>query len=134
MWLKILSFELNYRKKRPANIIYFLILFILAFVAISWDKIIVGGAAGQVRINAPASINMMMMILSVVFFMIISAIMGVPVLREFEHRTEPLIFINPIKKLDYLLGRFLGSFIVLVLVFSVPLLWGFFLLPWQPPS
>ncbi|GAA0890643.1 M1 family aminopeptidase [Fulvivirga kasyanovii] len=57
-------------------------------------------------------------IVSALFMMVVSMIMGVAVLRDFDHQMESLIFVNPITKKDYLLGRFLGSFVVLVLIFS----------------
>lgn len=50
--------------------------------------------------------------------MITSAIMGVAIVRDFEHNTEAILFSTPMKKLHYLLGRFGGSFIVLILVYS----------------
>ncbi len=133
MWLKILIFELQYRSKRPATYIYFGILFLMSFLAISTDVVRIGGATGLVKENAPATIAIMMVILTAFFMMITSAIMGVAILRDFEHKMESLIFTNPIKKLDYMLGRFLGSFIVLVLVFS-GILFGFILgefMPWK---
>ena len=132
MLVKILVFELKYRIKRPATYIYFAILFLMAFLIISTDAVTIGGAGGQVKINSATTLNMMMLVLSVIFFMITSAIMGVPVLRDFDHKVEALIFVNPIKKFDYLFGRFIGSFIILVLVFT-GLLFGFMLgsvMPW----
>ncbi len=133
MWLQILKFELQYRRKRPATYIYFGILFLLAFMAITTDTVTIGGGAGLVKENAPLTIANMMVILSAFMMMITSAIMGVGVLRDFEHNTESLMFSNPISKYDYLLGRFLGSFIVTLFAFSGVLL-GFVLgefMPWR---
>lgn len=118
MWLNIFKFEIKYRFKRPATYIYFGVLFLLSFLAITTDAVIIGGAAGQVKINSPFTLNQMMLIVSVFFFLITSAIMGVPVLRDFEHQTESMMFVNPIKKWDYLIGRFLGSFVTVIFVFS----------------
>jgi len=96
------------------------------------DAVIIGGAAGQVKINSPFTINQMMLIVSVFFFLITSAIMGVPVLRDFEHQTESMMFVNPIKKRDYLLGRFLGSFVTVIFVYT-GMFFGFLIgefMPW----
>ncbi len=119
MFREIFGFELYYRFRRPATWIYFALLFLLAFGAISWDKITVGGGTGQVKDNAPTVIAFMMTILTAIpGFFISSAIMGVPVLRDYENKTEGMIFTTPIRKWQYLLGRFMGSLLVLILVFS----------------
>ncbi|GAB4236653.1 MAG: M1 family aminopeptidase [Ekhidna sp.] len=133
MWFKILKFELEYRKKRPATYIYFAILFLMAFLAMSTDAIQIGGGAGLVKENAPTTIASMMTILTAFMMMITSAIMGVAVLRDFEHNTESMLFTSPITKFDYLAGRFLGSFIIVLFVFSGMVL-GFMLgefMPWK---
>ncbi len=118
MWFKILKFELQYRKKRPATYVYFAILFLMATLTMSTDIIQVGGGSGLVKENSPTTIANMMAILSGIMMMITSAIMGVAVLRDFEHNTESMLFTTPITKLDYLLGRFLGSFLVVLFVFG----------------
>jgi len=133
MWYEIFKFELQYRKKRPATYIYFVILFLLSFGAMSSDVVQIGGGAGLVKENSPVTIATMMAIMTFAMGMITSAIMGVAVLRDFEHKTESLMFSNPITKQDYLLGRFLGSFIVVLLIFTgIPV--GFMLgefMPWR---
>ncbi len=118
MLLEIIRFELKYRLKRPATYLYFAILFLLTFFAMWSDDLQIGGAAGQVKINAPASLATTILIITAFFSMIVSAIMGVGVLRDFEHKTHSMFYTTPITKKDYLFGRFIGSFIVLVFVFS----------------
>lgn len=122
MFFEIFKFELKYRAKRPATYIYFVILFLLCFMAVTTDIVQIGGGSGQVMENSPVVIARMMLVMAAFFMMITSAIMGVSVLRDFEHKTESLMFVNPIKKRDYLLGRFAGSFVVLIFVFSGVLL------------
>ncbi len=133
MLFEIFRFEWWYRSRRPATYIYFAIMFLMGFAAFAWDDLQVGGGTGQVKDNAPTVIAQMMVILTAIpGFFISSAIMGVPVLRDFEHNTASMIFTTPLKKSDYLIGRFLGSFVVLILVFS-GLLFGMMLgslAPW----
>lgn len=116
MFKDIFLFELNYRKARAANYIYFLIMFLLCFLAVTTDVVQIGGAVGQVKENAPVVIAQMIVIMGVFMSLIASAIMGVAVLRDFEHNTEAILFSTPIKKVSYLMGRYWGSFVVLLLV------------------
>jgi ABC-2 type transport system permease protein len=116
MFKDIFAFELSYRKARAANYVYFAIMFLLCFAAVTTDVVQIGGAVGQVKENAPIVIAQMILIMSVFFTLISSAIMGVAVLRDFEHNTEAIMFSTPIKKFNYLMGRFWGSFVVLLLV------------------
>lgn len=137
MFKEVFRFELFYRKGRAANYIYFGIIFLLCFLAIASPIIQIGGAVGQVKPNAPYVISMMTLVMSFALTMITSAIMGVAVLRDFDHNTEAILFSTPLKKFDYLMGRFAGSFVVLVLVYCgiwLGLMGGFAvgkLVPWE---
>jgi ABC-type transport system involved in multi-copper enzyme maturation permease subunit len=131
--IEIILFELRYRIKRPATYIYFAILFLMCFLAVTTDSVRIGGGVGQVKENAPITIASMMLIISVFSCLITSAVMGVAILRDFEHQTESMLFTTPIKKRDYLMGRFLGSFIVLIFILS-GMMFGFMLgdlMPWR---
>ena len=116
MFKDIFLFELNYRKARAANYIYFGIMFLLCILAVTTDVVQIGGGVGQVKENAPIVIGQMVVIMAVFMSLIASAIMGVAVLRDFEHNTEAILFSTPIKKFSYLMGRFWGSYVVLLLV------------------
>ncbi|MCI4668344.1 MAG: aminopeptidase [Bacteroidia bacterium] len=122
MLLRITQFELRYRSKRPATYLYFFVMFIVCFFAVVWEQLSIGGATGQVKEDAAAVIMNQSVTMSLIGLFISSAIMGVSILRDFEHKTSAMMFTAPIKKRDYLFGRFLGSFIVLALVLtSIPL-------------
>lgn len=63
-----------------------------------------------------------MLTLTSIGILVSSAIMANPVYRDFEHRTEHFLFAYPITKGQYLLGRFIGSWMIAVAVFgSIPL-------------
>lgn len=115
MLYEIFRFEIQYRSRRPDTYIYFFILFFFSVVAVDF---LFEGQLHPLHRNAPLVIARTMGIVSALFMMVISMIMGVAVLRDFDHQMESLMFVNPITKRDYLLGRFLGSFVVLVLIFS----------------
>ncbi|MEQ9265095.1 MAG: M1 family aminopeptidase [Balneolaceae bacterium] len=130
MLLEIIKFEIQYRAKRAETYIYFTVLFLYSIIAVDF---LFGHELGSVKANAPFVIAQSMTIISAFFMIVTSMIMGTAVLRDFDHNMESLIFINPIKKRDYLAGRFIGSFIVLLLIFSAMLL-GLMLscfVPWR---
>lgn len=117
MFLEVIKFEIRYRLNRPATYIYFAIFLLLSFLAVSWDGINVGGDIGKIKQNSSivlCGIAGTLSILPGLFFA--SAVMGVPILRDFEHKMESLIFTTNIDKFSYLGGRFLGSFIILLMI------------------
>ncbi|MFT6205184.1 MAG: ABC-type transport system involved in multi-copper enzyme maturation permease subunit [Spirosomataceae bacterium] len=139
MLKEIIRFEFDYRKKRPATYIYFVILFLLCFLAVTSQYVSIGGVAGgQIKENGPFNIAFMTIIMTFFFTFICSAIMGVAVLRDFDHKTESMMFTTTMSKFDYLMGRFIGSFLVMILIYSsifLAFMLGFGLgkyLPWDP--
>jgi ABC-2 type transport system permease protein len=123
MFKEIFLFELRYRLKRPATYAYFIILFLMMFLATYSENVNIGGASGLVNKNAPFTINMSVCIMMIFGTMICSAIMGVPVFRDFEHNFHEIMFTTPVRKWQYLAGRFFGSYVIALFVFS-GLLWG----------
>ena len=129
MLFEIFKFEIKYRAKRWETYLYFAVLFLFSIIAVDF---IAEGQLDPLKRNAPYVIARTMGVVSALFMIITSMVMGVAVLRDFDHQMESLMFINPIKKRDYLLGRFFGSFIVLIFIFS-GLLFGMMLgdfMPW----
>ncbi|MFT5438123.1 MAG: ABC-2 type transport system permease protein, partial [Ulvibacter sp.] len=134
MWYEIFKFELKYRVKRTDTYIFF--VFLLLFSVVGVDFIFQGMDFGIVKKNSPLVIAKTMGAISGIFMILASMIMGVAILRDFEYNIESLMFVNPIKKRDYLLGRFLGSFTVLLFVFS-GVFFGSILgefMPWHQPD
>ncbi|MFK8060550.1 MAG: ABC transporter permease, partial [Polaribacter sp.] len=131
MWFNIFKFEIVYRLKRADTYIFF--IFLLLFSIVGVDFVFQGVEIGDVKKNSPLIISKTMGAITGIFMILASMIMGVAVLRDFEYNIESLLFTKPIKKRDYLLGRFLGSFAVLLFVFS-GLLFGMILsefMPWH---
>ena len=113
MFKEIFLFEIKYRFKRPATWAYFGILLLFGlFIAIGGN----GPASEKVFVNSPVSIATMLSTISIFGIMLSSAIMGVPVYRDIEHKTENYYFSYPISEKGYLLGRFFGSMSVLLMV------------------
>ena len=131
MWYEIFKFELRYRIKRPETYVFF--AFLLLFSIVGTDFVFQGVAIGLMKKNAPMVVAKSMGAITGIFMVLVSMIMGVPVLRDYQYNTEALLFINPITKRDYLFGRFLGAFTILLFIFS-GLLWGMMIgsgMPWH---
>jgi hypothetical protein len=113
MFFKIFLFELRYRLKRPATWAYFGILFLFAFIVGVY-----GGspASEKTYVNSPAAIGLMITIMSIFQMLMASAVMGVPIYRDLEYQTKDYFFTYPINEKSYFLGRYLGSFAIMVLI------------------
>ncbi len=134
MWYEIFLFEIRYRLRRPETYVYF--LFLLLFSLGSVDFIFQGIDLGSVHKNAPIVIGKTMGAVSAISMIIASLIMGIPVIRDHQYDMESLLYVNPISKLDYLLGRFMGSFAILLFAFSGLLLGSMLgeFMPWHNPE
>ena len=128
MLFEIFRFEINYRIRQYNTYLYFIILFLSSIVAVDF---IFEGQPDSLKRNAPMIIARTMGIMAALTMMIPSMIMGTAVLRDFDHQMESLLFVNPIMKRDYLLGRFLGSFVILVFIFTA-ILFGMMVGDWMP--
>ncbi|MGK0364374.1 MAG: ABC-2 type transport system permease protein [Saprospiraceae bacterium] len=117
MFKNFFLFELKYRLQRPMIYIFVLVNFFLAFAATVSDNIIIGGANDAVFLNSPHVIMTMTLFMTLIGIFMTTAIVNTSILRDFEHNFAPLIFSTPIKKLDYLSGRFLGAFLIALLPF-----------------
>jgi len=130
MFKEIFLFEIKYRLKRPATWAYFGILLIFGLIVAIGGN---GPASEKVFVNSPVAIATMLSTVSIFGIMIASAIMGVPVYRDIEHKTENYYFTYPISEKGYILGRFFGSLSSLFLVslgLHVGLIIGFIIGPY----
>lgn len=130
MFTEIFLFEIKYRLKRISTYVYFAIWFFMAFFTVCARNFGPGG--GKVLKNGPYIDTLMAVQFSAFGIVIISAIFGTAILRDFQENTYQFFFTTPIKKSAYLGGRWLGSFVICVLVFS-GMIWGAIIgyyMPW----
>jgi hypothetical protein len=114
----ITRFEIAYRLRRVSTYVYFAIWFFMAFFSVSVRQFGPGSIGGKVFVNSPFTIADVMSTLSIFGLVVMAAIFGTSVYRDFEQDTYQTFFTTPIKKRDYLGGRFLGSLLVTLLTFS----------------
>ena len=110
-------FELKYRLKAVSTYVYFALWFFLGFLAIAAEDFISTGNGKQL-LNGPYSTTILYVFFTLFGAIIIAAIFGTSMLRDFQRDTLQLIFTKPITKFAYLGGRWAGSFVTCVLVFS----------------
>ena len=116
MW-NIFTFELRFRLRQATPYLFFGILFLLGFLIYSTEAVRVA-SGDAIKANAPITIAAIASILTVFGAVMVSGLMGTTVYRDFERRTHELFFTTPLRKRDYLIGRFAGSYVVTLAVFT----------------
>ena len=86
MWYEIFKFEIKYRLKRPET--YVFLGFLLLFSAVGVDFIFQGVELGLMKKNAPPVIAKTMGVITGIFMIMVSMIMGVPVLRDYQYENH----------------------------------------------
>jgi ABC-type transport system involved in multi-copper enzyme maturation permease subunit len=132
MFRAIAAFELKYHLKAPLFYILLLVFSLITFAGVTSDSVTLGGAVGNVNRNAPFVIMQFLMVMSVFGVLSTTAFVASSVHRDFELGTDALFFSSPMKKWQYLGGRFTGSFIVATMIYlgvSAAIMIGS-LMPW----
>jgi ABC-2 type transport system permease protein len=131
----IAVFELHTQVKRPLFWLMFGVFFLMAFTATVSDSVQVGGGIGNIHRNAPLVIMRFHLIFSMLGLLISTMFVAGAILRDFDLGTYEMFFSRPVRKRDYVLGRFLAAFGISVVAFlGVPLgmICGSFM-PWLDP-
>ena len=121
----ITFFEIKNRLKRLSSLTYFLIFFSVSFLIV---LIAGGGIKGfnasfgitdKIYLNSPYALNQFLTILAGFFgLLIVAPIFGQAIYQDFHCRMDRIFFSCPMKRRDYLLGRFLGATISCIVIFS----------------
>jgi ABC-2 type transport system permease protein len=136
VFAEFLRFELKYRLRQPTVYVFALVFGLLTFGAVASDAVVIGGSVGQVARNSPYVIASFMLTMSTVAVLATTAFFATAVTRDYDLHTYSLFFSKPIRKLDYLGGRFAGSLVVSLLVMVGAALGLFIgtLMPWVEPE
>lgn len=117
MFLDFLLFELKLRFKSISTYVYFALWFLVAFLSIAAEDFGPGGS-GKVLLNGPYTTLQIFTQLTAFGIIVMSAIFGTSILRDFQRDTYQLIFTKPITKLSYLGGRWAGSLLITLFIFT----------------
>ena len=117
MWFEFFRFELRFQLRQPLLWVSGLVFAVMAFGASSSDAVMVGGAVGNVYRNAPMVIAQFLGVFTVLSMFIVTIFVAGSVLRDTELGMSDMIFATPMKKRDYLLGRFLAGQLACLSIF-----------------
>jgi len=115
MFLHFFNFELRFWLRGWMVWIFFLVIGLLFFGAVSSDHVTVGRTLGNTYKNAPWVIENFYAICSVLTLLMTTAFVNSAASREFACNMNQIVFATPLNKFDYLAGRFLGSALVAVI-------------------
>jgi ABC-2 type transport system permease protein len=116
-FLEFFLFELKFRLKSLSTYVYFTLWFFLSFFSIAAEDFINVGN-DKILLNGPFSNTILQIIFCLFGVIVIAAIFGTSILRDFQRDTYQLVFTKPISKFAYLGGRWAGSLVTTILAFS----------------
>ncbi len=132
MTFEFFRFELREQLRSPLLWLLALLFGLISFGAGSTDAVTLGNAIGNVDRNAPTVVAQFMGISSVLGLLVIGIFIANALLRDFEIGTADLFFSSPMRKHQFLIGRFsaaLAASLIVYLVFAAGLLLASFM-PW----
>ncbi|MGD0361421.1 MAG: M1 family aminopeptidase [Bryobacteraceae bacterium] len=133
MFREFFTFELKFRFKSLSTYVYFAVWFAFSFLDVASESFgPIGNLNGKVLLNGPYANIYNDIGMSFFGMIVIAAIFGTSILRDFQRDTIQILFTKPISKFAYLGGRWAGSFVATVFAFSGMLGGEFFgtLAPW----
>ncbi len=120
MLLRIAGFELRYQLRAPLFYVGYALFFLLTFGSVTIDQIQIG-ARGNVDVNSPFALLQTVGIMNVFGIFVLTAFVANVVIRDDETGFAPIVRSTRVTKFDYLIGRFLGAYLVaFLLMTSVP--------------
>jgi len=112
-------FELRYRFKSISTYVYFLLWLTFSFLSVASENFgPIGNSNGKVLLNSAYANAFNDLGASLFGIIVIAAIFGTSILRDFQRDTYQILFTQPISKFAYLGGRWAGSFVTTVFAFS----------------
>ena len=127
MFRHIFTFEIRYWLRQPMVYVFLLVNILMFTWASASDDLTIGGTFGNIYKNAPYVIQNQYAIWCVFALLMTTAFVQSAAIRDFTYKTNQIVFASPIRKFDYLAGRFFGSFLVALIPFlgiSIGIIFG----------
>ena len=115
MLLQIFRFETRYWLRGFMVWVFFVIVAAMFMGATSSDKMTIGGALENTNRNAPFVIQNFYAIAGIFTLLMTTAFVNAAAARDFAYNTFQMVFSTPLKRSDFLLGRFFGAAAVSVI-------------------
>jgi ABC-2 type transport system permease protein len=131
MLREFFKFELATQLRQPLLWVCALIFGAMAFGASTTDAIQVGGSIGNVNRNAPVVVAQLLGAFSLMSMFVVTIFIAGSVLRDSEVGISDMLFATPMKKRDYLAGRFAAGLVACMVIFAAVVL-GMMLGPLMP--
>ncbi|HYE38991.1 MAG TPA: hypothetical protein VEB23_03615, partial [Ramlibacter sp.] len=119
MWQEFFRFDLRHQLRQPLLWVVSLALVLIAFLTASSDSFVIGGAIGNMHLNAPVVIARQLSVLTLMAMFLVTVFIAGALLRDNEVGIADLLFATPMRKTHYLFGRFLAGFAVCVALFAL---------------
>ena len=135
MWKEFFKFDLAYQLRQPLLWVSAVMLALMAFGATTSDAVQVGGAIGNVNRNAPTVVAQLLATFTVMSMFIVTVFIAGTVLRDSEIGISDMLFATPMRKHDYLFGRFAAGLVACLFIFALIAI-GMMLgpvMPWVDP-
>jgi len=133
LFWEFFTFELKFRFKSISTYIYFGIWLAFSFLDVASESFgPIGNSNGKVLLNSAYANAFNDLGVALFGIIIMAAIFGTSILRDFQRDTYQILFTQPISKFAYLGGRWAGSFVTTVFAFSGTLVGTYLgtLAPW----
>lgn len=117
MFGHIFTFEIRYWLRQPMVYVFLLVNVLMFAWAGASDDLTIGGTFGNIYKNAPYVIQNQYGIWCIFALLMTTAFVQSAAIRDFTYKTNQIVFASPIRKFDYLAGRFFGSFLVALIPF-----------------
>jgi len=118
MFWQITWFEIRFWLRSWMLWIFFCLIAVAIFAAVSTPDVTIGFVLTNTHHNAPFVIAGYYAIISLFMLLMAAAFINSAALRDFRFNTNQIVFTTPMRRRDFLLGRFVGA----TLVSLIPLL------------
>jgi ABC-2 type transport system permease protein len=117
MWREFFKFDVDYQLRQPLLWICAVLLALMAFGATTTDAVQIGGAIGNINRNAPVVVVKLLGAFSLLSMFIVTIFIAGAVLRDTDIGISDMLFATPMRKRDYLVGRFGAGMVACLFIF-----------------
>ncbi len=120
MFTKIYTYEMKYWMRQPSVYVYAVIILIYSTMLMhgmsgGWDPVPAETAAVTIT-NSPLKINWMMNFFMQLMLLVIPAVVGTSIYRDFKSRMHTVLYSYPFEKADYLLAKLCSGLTTVIAV------------------